>query len=257
MPRFSWFHPEKTDPEESNANSIMLSIIFYFIFGLLLMFLKDQAIQICAYALAALLILFGGYQVFAFISAPVTRKLTEPRLAIGLVSLLAGILLAFRPTALDQLFPVIWGLSLLFGGFIKIQYASVQYTLKMEKWWIMLIFALVSLLIGIAALTRPGFLGDNQDLIIGIMLILEAVLDVIVFFLMNRAKKKMAVYNGGMAIPVQENPVPAAAAAAPAAPAAAPASAPAPEPAPAPAPVPVPEPAPAPVPDPAPVSPEE
>ena len=190
MPRFSWFHPEKTDPEESNANSIMLSIIFYFIFGLLLMFLKDQAIQICAYALAALLILFGGYQVFAFISAPVTRKLTEPRLAIGLVSLLAGILLAFRPTALDQLFPVIWGLSLLFGGFIKIQYASVQYTLKMEKWWIMLIFAAVSLAIGILALLNRTVFGDSQHTVIGIFMLAEAALDLITYFLLSRGMKK-------------------------------------------------------------------
>ena len=213
MSRFSMFHPEKTDPEETNSNSIMLSIIFYLIFGLPLIFLKDQAIRICAYVLSALLVLFGGYQVFAFINAPVMRKMMEPRLAIGLVCLLAGILLACDPDFLgDKMFAVFWGLSLLFGGFVKIQYGFAQYSLKMKKWWIMLILALFSLLIGILALTRPDFLGENKDLIIGIMLVLEALLDIVVFFLMNRAMKKMAVYNGGITIPIQENAGPASAA---------------------------------------------
>ena len=123
-------------------------------------------------------------------SQPVIRKITESRLAVGMILILAGALLAFNPYILKDLFPVVWGISLLFGGFLKIQYGFDQLTLKLRKWWIMLILAVFSLLIGTLALTRPAFLGEKQEIVIGIFLILEAVLDVVVFILINRALKK-------------------------------------------------------------------
>lgn len=207
MARFSLFRRGGDDPAEMNAHSIMLSIIFYFIFGALLIFLEDRALKICSYVLASLLVLFGGYQVFAFIGSPVMRKMTEPRLAFGVISLLSGALLFFNPDILDRIFPVVWGLSLLFGGFMKVQYAFAQVSLKIKRWWIMLIFAAFSLLIGVLALARPTFLGEHMEMIIGIMLVAEAVLDIVVFFLMNHAMKKITAYNKG-AIPLHDDPPP-------------------------------------------------
>lgn len=207
MARFSLFNRSNEDPAEANANSIMLSIVFYFIFGVLLIFLEDRALQICSYPLAALLVLFGGYQVFAFIGSPVLRKITEPRLAIGFISLLAGGLLFFNTDYLERIFPVIWGLSLLFGGFMKAQYAFAQYSLKIKRWWIMLLFSSISMLIGVLALSRPSFLGEHMERVIGIMLVAEAALDLIVFFLINHAMKKITAYSKG-AVPLHDDPPP-------------------------------------------------
>ena len=64
-----------------------------------------------------------------------------------------------------------------------------------------MIFAAVSLAIGILALVEPDFLGDNKLMFIGIMLILEAILDIVVFFLMNRALKKLAVFSDSVLVP--------------------------------------------------------
>ena len=212
MARFSFFHRSKDDPAELNAHSIMAAIVFYLIFGALLALWEDKALAISSYVLASLLVLLGGYQVFAFIGAPVMRKMTEPRLAYGIVFLLCGAMLFFNTDILDRIFPFFWGLSLLFGGLMKAQYAFAQYSLKIKRWWIMLIFACFSLLIGVLALTRPGFLGDHMERVIGIMLMVEAVLDLVVFFLMNHAMKKLPAYTRGT-LPLEENetpPVPAA-----------------------------------------------
>ena len=197
----SFLRRSEKDPAAMNANSIMLSIIFYLVFGFVLIFLKDQAIVICGYVLACLLILFGGYEMFTYIGSPAIRKITESRLAVSLICLLAGGLLAFNPRILEMILPYAWGLSLLFGAFIKIEYAFDQLSLKINKWWIMLIFAAVSLAIGILALTSKADMDDQKYLFIGIMLILEAVLDVVVFFLMNRALKKLAVFSDSVLVP--------------------------------------------------------
>ena len=197
----SFLRRSKKDPAVMNANSIMLSIVFYLVFGILLVILKETAMRICAYALAALLILLGGYELFTYIGSPAIRKVTESRLAVSLICLLSGAMLAFSPDYLGTVLPVIWGLSLLFGAFLKIQYAFDQLSLKIKKWWMMLIFAAVSLAIGILALTSKTDMDDQKYLFIGIMLILEAVLDVVVFFLMNRALKKLAVFSDSVLVP--------------------------------------------------------
>lgn len=199
----SFLRRSEKDPAVMNANSLMLSIIFYLAFGFVLIFLKEQAIVICGYVLAGLLLVFGGYELFTYISSPAIRKVTESRLAIGLISLLSGGLLAFNPAFLEKALPVVWGLFLLFGAFVKIQYAFDQLSLKFNRWWIMLIFAAISLTIGILALTsrRNTDLTDENYVFIGCMLILEAVLDIVVFFLKNHALKKLAVFSDSTLVP--------------------------------------------------------
>ena len=198
----SFLRRSDKDPAVMNANSLMLSIIFYLAFGLVLIFLKEQAIEICGYVLAGFLLIFGGYELFTYISSPAIRKVTESRLAVALISLLTGGMLAFNPGFLEKALPVVWGLFLLFGAFVKIQYAFDQMSLKINKWWIMLIFAAVSLTIGILALTnRKADLTDENYVFIGSMLIIEAVLDIVVFFLKNHALKKLAVFSDSTLVP--------------------------------------------------------
>ena len=173
-----------------HMHSLLFSIGFDLLFGLLLVFLKNTALMIAAYVLSGFLVICGIYQITVYIHSPVMRKIVESRLAAGLVLLLSGIMLVFNPAFLQEILPVIWGLSLLAGAFLKIQYAFDQLQLKIRRWWIMLIFASLSLVIGIIALLRPDFLGENKEFVIGLMLIFEALLDIIVLFMMNRALKK-------------------------------------------------------------------
>ena len=81
---------------------------------------------------------------------------------------------------------------MLFGAFVKIQYAFDELALKIEKWWIMLILAAFSMVVGILTLANPAFLGENRNVIIGIMLIVEAIIDLVVFLLIRKALKNLA-----------------------------------------------------------------
>ena len=66
----------------------------------------------------------------------------------------------------------------------------------------MLIFAAISMVIGILTLTNRTVEMDQQKYIfIGIMLILEAVLDIVVFFLKNHALKRLAVFSDSTLVP--------------------------------------------------------
>ncbi len=190
MANLKLFSRSKKDPDTLTARSMILPILFCLVCGLLLIFFGNLALRITAYVLAGVMILCGVWSGIVYLRSDPVRRITESRLATGLILLVAGTLLAFNPNYLEDILPFIWGLALLFGGFLKIQYAFDEKSVQVKKWWIMLLFAAFSLIVGIIALLNPAFLGENRNLVIGILLVLEAVLDITVFFLLRHALKK-------------------------------------------------------------------
>ena len=190
MKNLKLFSRSKKDPDTLTARSMILPILFCLVCGLLLIFFGNLALRITAYVLAGVMILCGVWSGIVYLRSDSVRRITESRLATGLILLVAGTLLAFNPNYLEDILPFIWGLALLFGAFLKIQYAFDEKSVQVKKWWIMLIFAAFSLIVGIIALLNPAFLGENRNLVIGILLVLEAILDITVFFLLRHALKK-------------------------------------------------------------------
>lgn len=183
----------RVDERRLDRMSVFGPIIFSFICGLLLIIFAEKAVHITAYVLAAGMFAFGVWAVIVYIRSSELERITQSNLAIGLVLIAGGIMLAVYPDYMDDFLPFIWGLSLLFGGFRKIQYAFDEKTVKVEKWWIMLIFAAVSIVLGVFVLLKPAFIEQSKYLIMGIMLVLEAVLDLTVYLLLRNALKKQGI----------------------------------------------------------------
>ena len=165
-------------------------VIFYFVVGLLLLMLNEWVTNVAAWALAAGLIIFGGWFLLKYFRSDLKKRLAGADMAVGLVLFLAGILLITSPSDMREVFPKIWGLTLIFGGFLKIQYAFDEKSVHVERWWIMLIFAGISLVIGVLALLNRAVFGENQHIFIGIFMIGEAILDLVTYFLISRSSRK-------------------------------------------------------------------
>ena len=190
MSTFRLFSRDKNDPNALSARAMILPILFCLVCGVLLILFGNLALRITAYVLAGVMIICGIWSVIVYIRSSPIQRMTESRLATGLILLVAGTVLAFNPDYLEDFLPFIWGLALLFGGFLKIQYAFDEKSVNVPRWWIMLIFAAFSLVIGVLSLLNPAFLGENRNLVIGILLVVEAVLDTTVIFLLKHALKK-------------------------------------------------------------------
>jgi uncharacterized membrane protein HdeD (DUF308 family) len=202
MTNFHFLKQSEKKPGELDTWSVILPFAFDLICGILLIALGNLALRVTSYALAGVMIISAIYMIIVYVRSKPLVKITELRLAGGLVLIVAGALLAFNPEYLENLLPFIWGIALLFGAFVKIQYAFDELALKIEKWWIMLILAAFSMVIGILTLANPAFLGENRNVIIGIMLIVEAIIDLVVFLLIRKALKNLA--PSGATIPLSE-----------------------------------------------------
>jgi len=190
MSKFTLFTQSVKNPGQLDPWSIVFPVAFDLVCGVLLIVLGDLASLVTAYALAGIMIIYAIWLLIKYVRSTTMEKITTFRLSGGLALLVSGILLAFSPKYLEELLPFIWGLALLFGAFIKVQYAFGEKLLGIEKWWIMLIFAAFSLAIGVIGLSNPAFLGNSRSMVIGIMLVIEAIIDVVVFVMINNALKK-------------------------------------------------------------------
>ena len=171
-------------------------VLFYLIVGALLIWLNEQATTIASYVLAVILAALGFWFIFSYFRSDLEKRTAGTDLASGLISLLSGVVLALSPTSLKEILPAVWGLSLVFGGFLKIQYAFDEKSVGVKRWWIMLIFAALSLAIGTLALLRANVFGGSiGNPIIGIFMIAEAVLDIVTFFLIKSGLKKQTSAN--------------------------------------------------------------
>lgn len=169
-------------------SSILLPAIFCLISGLLLILTPDKAIQVTTYVIGLLLCILGAWYAVSFLRTPVMDRLGSNRFAVGLIVFFAGAMLFIFPGELKLLLPRIWGLALLCGAFLKVQYALDQKAVHREKWWIMLIFAAVSLIIGVLVLLV--FQGAANYLLIGIFLLFESAFDLFVWFTLRKALKE-------------------------------------------------------------------
>ena len=196
---------------EKIGRPMLFPIFFCLISGLLLILLENLTMTITGYVLAAMLIIYGGWLIIEYIRSTPMARIVEAKLAVGLILLVAGFMLLFSPESLKDLLPYAWGLALLFGGFLKIQYAFDRKSLGAEKWWILLILAAFSIILGVISLLNPAFLGDKKELVIGILLTVEAVLDIVVFLLLKRKiRKKTAAEEQPVSVPAPvPDPVPA------------------------------------------------
>ena len=176
---------------EFNMSTASLgAIIFYAVCGLLLLLLPTQALAIANYAIAALFGIAGIYNVFRYVKGRGVIGTFGFTLALGLVLLCFSVLMFCYPTFLSTILPKIWGISLLIGGFGKIQASADLQRIHERRWWIMLIGAAFSFVLGIMCLANPIYIAETIFVFIGACLLAEAVLDLVSLLLIRAELKK-------------------------------------------------------------------
>lgn len=171
-------------------------ILFYAICGLLLLLWPDMALQIANYALAAVLCVIGLAMVIGYIRGDAMEGMLGYGMAKGLLLILLGAVLLIRSDILLKLLPFLWGVAMVAGGFTKMQMAFDLKRIGHARWWLMLIGALISFLLGAASILQPEFVAIAFTQFAGIALLVEAALDLTAVLVMKRELKHLKVFSG-------------------------------------------------------------
>lgn len=132
-----------------------------------------------------LLSFLGVIDIVSYFRSNVTIGILERSLTKGLLFLLGGIVIILTTDKLASYLPTVYALLILIGGVSKIQTALDMLRMKQKLWYYVIIGAGISLVLTTLILTNPFFAPDSSSyyLFIGIALVVEAVINAIVFFM--------------------------------------------------------------------------
>ncbi|MEA4999260.1 MAG: DUF308 domain-containing protein [Candidatus Limiplasma sp.] len=171
-------------------------ILFYAICGLLLLLWPSFTWQIANYALSFVLLIVGIVMIVGYIRTEALDGMLGYGLSTGLILALLGVLLLFNGEVLQTLLPAVWGLAMLAGGFGKLQMAFDLKRVGQGRWWLLLIGAGISFLLGVLSVTRPVFMATVATQFAGIALLVEALLDMVALLMLKREIKHLKVSSG-------------------------------------------------------------
>ncbi len=177
---------------KQNANGILLCIS-EIIIGILLLIDPVSFTSGIVIACGIILILIGLISIIKYFFMDIEEAIMSQNLLKGFVLLLAGALCVLNYKwifATFSLLTIIYGAVILLVGLGKIQWTVNMIRLKKEKWFLMGISALISIICAIVIMTNPFATTAILWRFTGISLIIEAVFDV-VSLILNRQKKEI------------------------------------------------------------------
>ena len=121
------------------------------------------------------LIVFGIFQVIDTLFG------NRPGISLlyGLMLILLGSTIGRIPGLFSAFSPVMWSFILLFGGFGKLAGAIDLKRIGVGKWWLVLILAILSIILGFICLLDPISMAVISTQFVGAALLVEAVFNVV------------------------------------------------------------------------------
>lgn len=147
----------------------------------IVMVLKPQTstIVIC-YVAGGLLIIFGIVKIFGYLSKDLYRLAFQYDLAFGILLITLGIIMVCRPRGILTLFYSVVGILLLSDGLFKIQLSIDSKSFGISKWWLILLFAVLTGFFGVMLILRPIKGATAVAMLLGLALLAEGFMNLCV-----------------------------------------------------------------------------
>ncbi len=158
----------------------LIAALILIIIGVTILIAPDETSTVLVYVVGALITAAGIVRTVLYFSR---NERTSPfsfgGLTVGLTLLAVGILLLLRPDILKSILSIVLGCLLIFSGFGNLQTAVELARLKVAKWWLPLIFALLAIVCGVIAVTGLISVTSALMIFLGVALCVEGILLII------------------------------------------------------------------------------
>ncbi|HOB28260.1 MAG TPA: DUF308 domain-containing protein [Bacillota bacterium] len=162
---------------------IIISVLFILLGITLIIWPEFSLLTICKLC-GVITLLLGLVRVIVYFRRDAFENLFRADLAQGLIFLLLAGFMLFAPKAVVSVIPVILGLVILIDSILRIQLSVELKRLHQEKWWLSLILALLTAVLGTLLLFNPFAGSVVLTIFIGIALTINGAVNLwgILFF---------------------------------------------------------------------------
>ena len=161
------------------------SIIISIALGLLFIIFPDKCITYISLAIGVSLILLGVAGIIGFF----IDKSSGFTLALGIISVIAGIIVCAKYQTLISIIVMIFGIFILASGIFNLLTSIKIIASSLVFGWVTLALSVITSVFGVVAITKSGALTIAIVQFIGVALLVYAVLDIISFFQVRKLAK--------------------------------------------------------------------
>ena len=169
--------------------SEILSSVFYLAFGLCLLLVPDQTVNIiCKIVFGLVMIASGIYHIVIYTAEK--EKATILDLFTGVIVMVLGIFLFFTPQIVIKILPYLLGALVLVDSIWKIKGSYRLKKAQRGRWKIILIGCLVFIALGVSMLLYSFLSVTRMILFSGIILTADGVADIVFLIMIRLGMKK-------------------------------------------------------------------
>lgn len=176
-------------------NGMLFLSIAFIVLGLLLLVMPQTSLLWICYAFGAVVLITGVVCLIQYARLRGSGFAAPFFLVAGVSTAALGIFSLARPEVVASFLPVVFGLFILIDGCSRIGTALELARRKADKWWMMLLFSVLSIALGVLLLVNPFGAAVSVVMLCGVLLIIEGVVNLscVVYTAMElRALDRMA-----------------------------------------------------------------
>ena len=155
---------------------IVMSVLFC-VLGVVLLFTPDASALWIGGLLGVGLILFGAIKLVGYFSRDLFRLAFQYDLAFGLLLMVLGIVTLSHPGDALSFLCVMFGIPVLADGLFKIQIAMDSRQFGIRNWWLVLVLAALTCVVGVVLVFRPMTGVRALTALMGLSLLCDGVLN--------------------------------------------------------------------------------
>ena len=155
---------------------IVMSVLFC-VLGVVLLFTQGVSALWIGRLLGIGLILFGAIKLVGYFSRDLFRLAFQYDLAFGLLLMVLGIVTLSHPGDALSFLCVMFGIPVLADGLFKIQIAMDSRQFGIRNWWLVLVLAALTCVVGVVLVFRPMTGVRALTALMGLSLLCDGVLN--------------------------------------------------------------------------------
>lgn len=161
--------------KKSGWTDIIVSLIFI-IFGIMLISRPEAIVSVISILLGAIFIVMGVLKIIDYYS---NGKQDNYLIAIATVMILIGIIIMFCADVILSVFRILIGIWIIYSGIMNLQTAIIWKDYKSRLWFVTLLLAIVTIIVGIYILINTGAILKT----IGFAILIYGLVDIVESFI--------------------------------------------------------------------------
>ena len=150
-----------------------ISSVAFILVGLALLLWPEASLRVVCGLFGLVILMKGMGSIYSFLKAEVRGFFSYFGWLFGAAAVALGIFLLIRPQTVVSILPILVGLFVIMDGVMRVQSAFELRAAGYDRWWSLLILALVSVVLGAVMLWNPF------GMAIGVILMVEGALNLV------------------------------------------------------------------------------